>query len=106
MWQSLSENQTSPRFEMLYNMDDLDNYAAIRRGDYKYVIGTTGKGKADQWYGTTGNDTTNNYSEADVLKSQTASVLAGVITSQQIKEKLARGGRFLKYFFKTLNNLF
>jgi hypothetical protein len=40
MWESLSTGGPSPRTEFVYNIDDVDNpYAAIRMGDWKYVIG-------------------------------------------------------------------
>lgn len=87
MWKTISENASNPRTELVYNIDDIDNYAAVRRGDWKYIYGTTVGGTRDMWYGSSGKDGDYSYDENDVLKSQTASVLAGVITSIQIHEK-------------------
>jgi hypothetical protein len=40
MWTTLSENLPSPRLEILHNIDPIEDYAALRRGDWKYVTGT------------------------------------------------------------------
>lgn len=91
---------------MLYNIDDIDNYAAIRRGDFKYVLGTTDNGKEDQWYGDKG-EGDYHYSEEDVLMSHTATALAGLVTERQIAEKLSRGGKcetFVMFDFRFSNN--
>jgi arylsulfatase B len=43
MWTALSNNMTSPRVEVLHNLDEVDEYAAITRGDWKYITGNTAK---------------------------------------------------------------
>ncbi len=45
---------TSPRKEILHNIDPIDNFAALRRGDYKIVIGNDYKGQWDGWFNATG----------------------------------------------------
>lgn len=39
MWTTLSENLPSPRIEVLHNIDPIEDYAALRRGEWKYVTG-------------------------------------------------------------------
>lgn len=38
-WAALSQEHPSRRLEVLHNIDDIDKYAALRRGDWKYVTG-------------------------------------------------------------------
>lgn len=38
-WPTLSQERPSARLEVLHNIDDIDKYAALRRGDWKYVTG-------------------------------------------------------------------
>ena len=82
MWTSISENTDSPRSEFLYNVDDVWDYGAVRRGDWKYLYGTVNK--KDFWYGSSGNASHYSYDLDDVLKSKVATALAGLITYQQI----------------------
>lgn len=44
--------KNNPRTEILINIDEIDNYSAIRRNDFKYLIGSVKNG--DFWYGETG----------------------------------------------------
>ena len=49
-WKSLNTNQTSPRTEILHNIDPLTPFAAaLRNGDYKLIIGDAGM-KWSGWY--------------------------------------------------------
>lgn len=88
MWGALTENKTSPRTEVLHNIDDIYNYAALTRGDWKYVTGSTG-GQWDQWYGETGRDSISSprYSVDSVLRSKTGVAVAGLLTKLQLREK-------------------
>lgn len=89
MWASLSENKTSLRTEVLHNIDDKYNYAALTRGDWKYITGTT-TGLWDNWYGESGHDNPAIpfYRPENVLRSKAGIVIAGLLTKLQLKEKL------------------
>ena len=50
MWSSLSNSGFSPRKEVLLNIDHQRNVYALRRGQYKLVIGSTYNGDWDGWY--------------------------------------------------------
>lgn len=40
MWEALVSDKTSPRKEFVHNIDDVgDVYAALRKGDWKYIKG-------------------------------------------------------------------
>ena len=102
VWQALISNKTSPRSEVLINIDDIDNYASIRRGDFKYVIGHTDTG--DEWYGEpgrldhkeTGSLERYVYPEK-VLTSKAAIAISGVITTQQVMDlRKRRESKFLQ----------
>lgn len=91
MWSALRGDKPSPRSEIVINIDDISNYAAIRRGDFKYVIGTTDTG--DAWYGETGRPELDNnggtlstYDAEVILQSKAGVALAGAITARQVEE--------------------
>lgn len=77
MWRHLSLDLPSPRTEMLYNIDPIENIAALRSGNHKLVLGTYGDGEYDGRFKTSGNPRpyddleglTANSSVAHVLRS-------------------------------------
>lgn len=85
LWKTISEDADSPRKEMVYNIDDIYNYAAVRQGDWKYVIGTTSG--QNLWYGNSGKTDSYKYDVESVLNSETATVLSALLTFKQIEEK-------------------
>lgn len=86
MWKTISEDVKSPRTELIYNIDDVYNYGAIRQGDWKYLYGTVDKGKYDDWYGES-DEEDYDYDVGQVLESETSNALTAFNTYQQIKER-------------------
>ncbi|CAL7944498.1 unnamed protein product [Xylocopa violacea] len=87
LWSALVLNKVSPRYELVLNIDDLSNYAAIRRGDFKYVIGETSTGRA--WVGASGDASEGippGYDPYKVLYSKTGAAISGIITAKQAME--------------------
>lgn len=87
MWKTISEGVDSPRNELIYNIDDVLHYAAVRQGEWKYTTGSTSKGKTDKWFGDSGKNEAYFYDKNAILNSKVASALAGIITYKQISEK-------------------
>lgn len=85
MWPTISKDTETPRMEMVYNIDDIYNYAAVRKGDWKYITGTSTS--QNLWYGNSGKNTSYKYDILSILKSETATTLAGLLTYKQIAEK-------------------
>ncbi|KAI4462491.1 arylsulfatase [Holotrichia oblita] len=85
MWESISQDKKGPRSEILYNIDDVWKYGAIRRNKWKYLYGSVTK--KDYWYGTAGTDSHYHYDIDAILDSKTGTALAGITTYQQIHQK-------------------
>ncbi|XP_076664644.1 arylsulfatase I isoform X2 [Andrena cerasifolii] len=97
LWPALVADKISSRSEIVINIDDLDNYAAIRRGDFKYVIGQTDTGGA--WVGASGQPfegISPEYDPKTVLYSKTGVAISGIITARQAMELNKRRKRNLK----------
>nr|ATE50188.1 arylsulfatase 4 [Phyllotreta striolata] len=84
MWKSISEDESSPRTTILYNIDDTGRWGGVRQGEWKYVYGSTSNGVKDIWYPS---NVIRSYDVDQVLSSKTAITLAGLITQQNIKNK-------------------
>ncbi|KAI4495541.1 hypothetical protein M0802_008553 [Mischocyttarus mexicanus] len=87
-WESIVENRTSPRTEILINIDDIEDYAAIRYKDFKYIEGNVG---VDDWLGESGKPSKEYgfppaYGPNQILQSKAGIALAGVTTTQEIIE--------------------
>lgn len=104
MWPSISGEpaaapvhlQGSPRSEVLVNIDPIFNYSAIRRGEFKYVLGSVGNG--EEWYGETGRPEEAEiegrspaYDPEAVLMSKAGMAISGLLTAKQV-------GEFFRWF--------
>ncbi|KAK9509481.1 hypothetical protein O3M35_006791 [Rhynocoris fuscipes] len=92
MWPSLSEDLPSPREDILYNIDDVGSpYAALRRGDWKYITGSSTGERNAEWYGESGrDDRTMEYSTDAILLSKAGVAISGYIIKEQIQSKIKR----------------
>ncbi|KAF7418651.1 hypothetical protein HZH68_001304 [Vespula germanica] len=93
LWETIAGNRTSPRSEILINIDDISNYAAIRSGDFKYITGNTGI--SDEWLGESGKPSEKSgfppaYDPNQILQSKVGIAIAGVITAQEVMESRRR----------------
>lgn len=56
VWDTVSNDEPSPRREILLNIDPVDNYGALRSGDYKVITGQVYDGHWSGWYPPEGED--------------------------------------------------
>lgn len=93
LWQAIAKDLVSPRSEMLINIDDISNYAAIRYGNFKYITGDVGID--NEWLGESGEPNEEfgfppAYDANGVLQSKAGIAIAGVITARQVMESRRR----------------
>nr|XP_031848880.1 arylsulfatase B-like [Nomia melanderi] len=96
LWPALVSNKPSSRAEIVLNINDVDNYTAIRRGDFKYVIGQTETGS--NWVGASGSPAEGVppvYDPDKVLHSKAGVAISGIITARQAMELRERRKRNL-----------
>ncbi|XP_022918191.1 arylsulfatase B-like [Onthophagus taurus] len=87
MWDAISDGKEGKRSEVLYNIDDVWKYGAIRKGPWKYLYGSVSK--KDSWYGAPVNSSYyNTYSIEDVMNSKAGVSISGTFTHQQIHENI------------------
>ncbi|XP_012279683.1 arylsulfatase B [Orussus abietinus] len=91
VWPALVSDKVSPRSEAVVNIDEIDDYSAIRRGDFKYILGSTKTG--EEWYGEAGRadrsqseGTSPGYKPEEILGSKVGVAISGVITAKQVLE--------------------
>ncbi|XP_060530121.1 arylsulfatase I-like [Cylas formicarius] len=76
IWEALSQNRTSPRNEILHNIDDIYGNAALTVGQWKLLTGTTYGGAWDGWYGPSGREYP--YNVSLVVESQVNKALLSI----------------------------
>jgi arylsulfatase B len=72
MWDSLSNNEISPRNEILHNIDDIWGSSSLLMDKWKIVKGTNYDGKWDSWYGPEGERNISKYPINELLQSSTS----------------------------------
>ncbi|XP_046736241.1 arylsulfatase I isoform X2 [Diprion similis] len=76
LWPALRTGSTSPRTEILHNIDDEYGNSAITIGDWKLLQGTTYNGAWDDWYGPSGREDA--YNIDVVIASRAGQAVASV----------------------------
>lgn len=95
MWPTIAFGKTSPREEVVINIDSICKYEAIRLGKYKYVRGQTKS--SSEWLGDSGKNLSEKqppYPLEAILYSKAGAAIAAVtacdnnatLTSQKIRE--------------------
>ncbi|XP_075167273.1 arylsulfatase B [Haematobia irritans] len=69
VWDSLSNDEISPRKAILHNIDDIWGSAALTRSDWKVIVGTNYNGGWDGWYGPPGDRNPRSYNYKAVRNS-------------------------------------
>lgn len=94
LWSTLSNDEPSPRIDVLHNIDDLYGSAALTVGEWKIIKGTNYNGIWDSWYGPDGRQ--GKY-DIDLIRKSPAGVSLSKIkrsASREVIEDLREKAKF------------
>lgn len=84
IWAAVSRDEPSPRSDIVYNIDPLWNYAAVRRDSFKIVVGSHGGGKFDQHFPIPGGQGTSQKLNGLMERSLAAETLRALYSKQEL----------------------
>nr|CAD7439586.1 unnamed protein product [Timema bartmani] len=79
MWPTITQNETQPYDDLLLQIDNIRQFAALRSGDWKLIKGNTYNGNQDGWYGPTGRDPQYEYNLTLVTSSPVSVALQDTV---------------------------
>ncbi|XP_075526970.1 arylsulfatase B-like isoform X2 [Dermacentor variabilis] len=84
MWAVVSRDEPSPRSDVVYNIDPLWEFAAVRRDNFKIVVGSFDGGKLDQHFPIPGGQGTSQKLDVLMERSLAADTLRALYGKQEL----------------------
>ncbi|XP_070391361.1 arylsulfatase B-like isoform X3 [Dermacentor albipictus] len=84
VWAAVSRDEPSPRSDIVYNIDPLWDYAAIRRDSFKIVVGSHAGGRFDQHFPIPGGRGTPQKLDALMERSLAAETLRALYNKREL----------------------